>query len=143
MSDLSSAVLMFIAYRDAENRIFSGLADLGYDDVTLAQGRLFSRIAEDGSRASDLAAAGQVTKQTAGYLIDQLERLGYVERVPDPTDGRSRLVRAASRGRAARAEAQRIAGEIEAEWRAHLGPRRHDQLRAALATLREITDPWA
>lgn len=34
-----------------------------------------------------------VTKQTAGFLVDQLEHAGYVERVADPTDGRARLVR--------------------------------------------------
>jgi hypothetical protein len=32
--------------------------------------------------------------------------------------------------------------EVEAEWTAHLGARRMDQLRQILADLREITDPW-
>jgi hypothetical protein len=31
---------------------------------------------------------------------------------------------------------------VEAEWAAHLGPRRMAQLRAILTDLREISDPW-
>jgi hypothetical protein len=38
----------------------------------------------------------------------------------------------------ARAEEDRI----EAEWRAHLGAKRMNQLREALTALREITDPY-
>jgi hypothetical protein len=33
--------------------------------------------------------------------------------------------------------------EVEAEWAAHLGPRRMAQLRDILTRLREITDPYA
>ena len=35
---------------------------------------------------TELAQAAQVTKQTAGFLVDQLERAGYVERAADPSD---------------------------------------------------------
>jgi hypothetical protein len=40
----------------------------------------------------------EITKQSAGFLVDQLESGGYVDRVPDPADGRARLVRVAERG---------------------------------------------
>ena len=56
-------------------------------------GRIAARIDPGGSRITRLAAAAQVTKQTAGFLVEQLEAAGYVEKVPDPTDGRARLVR--------------------------------------------------
>ena len=80
---------------------------------------------------------------TAGFLVNQLERSGYVERVPDPTDGRARLVRMAARGTAAVPVANAAVAEVEAEWAAHLGPRRTTQMRQALTRLREITDPYA
>jgi DNA-binding MarR family transcriptional regulator len=66
-----------------------------------------------------------------------------VERAPDPTDARARLVRIAKRGRAAGEVAAAVVAEVEAEWTAHLGERRMAQLRDALARLQEITDPWA
>lgn len=143
MDELNSALLMYIAQRHAENRVFAGLAEAGFDDVTLAQGRIFARIAEGGSRLTELAESGQVTKQTAGYLVDQLERMGYVERVPDPRDARARLVVPSAKGEEVRAAGRRVERQIEREWADHLGPRRYRALREALTSLREITDPYA
>src|SRR5258708_11106294 len=94
-------VLLFIPYRYAEDRICRALQDAGFDDWTLAQCRVFQRIAPDGSRLTDLADQAQLSKQSAGVLVDQLERLGYVRRVPDPTDGRARLIVIEQRGRRA------------------------------------------
>jgi len=133
---------MFISQRHAESRILAHLRDQGFDDLTVAQGRLAARIAEEGSRITDLAEQAQVTKQTAGFLVNQLEKAGYVERVPDPTDARARLVRIAPRGHAAQACAREMERVVEAEWEQHLGPRRMRALREALADLREITDPY-
>lgn len=67
---------------------------------------MFARIGPDGSRVTQLAEQAQITKQTAGFLVDQLERGGYVCRVPDPADARARLVRLAPRGQAAVAVAR-------------------------------------
>lgn len=135
-------VLLFVAYRAMESRVLDAVAAAGFDDVTLAQARVFQRIGPHGTRLSELAAAAQVTKQTAGFLVDQLERAGYVERVADPTDARARLVRVGRRGRAAAPVAAAAVAAVEAEWAAHLGDRTMSQLRRALARLREITDPF-
>jgi glutamine synthetase type III len=32
--------------------------------------------------------------------------------------------------------------KVEAEWRAHLGAKAYNELRAALVSLREVTDPY-
>jgi DNA-binding MarR family transcriptional regulator len=140
---LNVGLLMFLPYRAMEARVFEGLAAAGFDDFTPAQARVFQRIAPDGSRLTDLAAQAGITKQSAGFLVDQLERAGYVERVPDPTDARARLVRLAPRGRAAQARAREMERIIDAEWERHLGRARMRELRQAMADLREITDPYA
>src|SRR5688500_14523682 len=98
--ELPTSLLMFIAARAASNRIFEAVHDAGFEDVTLAQGRLMMGIDPDGTRLSVLAARAQVAKQTATALVDKLERAGYVERVPDPLDGRARLVRLTDRAQA-------------------------------------------
>jgi DNA-binding MarR family transcriptional regulator len=139
---LNTGVLLFLPYRAMEARVFAGLAERGFDDLTPAQARVFQRIADRGSRVTELAEQAGITKQTAGFLVDQLERAGYVERVPDPDDGRARLVRITERGARSVAASAGIVAEVEAEWTAHLGARRMDQLRQILADLREITDPW-
>jgi DNA-binding MarR family transcriptional regulator len=135
-------LLLFYPYRAMETRVLAVLAGAGHE-VTLAQARLLQRVAREGSRLTDLAAQAQVTKQSAGSLVDQLEARGYLERVPDPRDGRARLIRPARRGLEAAALAAPVVAEVEAEWAAHLGPEAMAALRAALTRLREITDPWA
>lgn len=140
--ELPAAVLMFIAYRSAENRIIEAARQAGYHDFTLAQARIAARIGPTGTRLSDLAEQAQVAKQTATALVNRLERAGYVERVIDPTDGRARLVRLAPRGAEVIPLARAEEARIEAEWTEHLGARRMSQLREALTLLREITDPY-
>jgi DNA-binding MarR family transcriptional regulator len=140
--ELNLALLCYIAYRAMETRVLRGLAEAGFDDITAAQGRMFARIDPDGTRVTDLAERAQVTKQTAGFLVDQLERAGYVHRFPDPRDARARLVRIAERGRSAVEIARRTEAEVEAEWARHLGRASTTQLRHALTRLREITDPY-
>ena len=142
MTDPNIGVLLFLPYRAMEARVFEGLADAGYDDFTPAQARVFARIAPEGSRLTDLAAQAGITKQSAGFLVDQLERAGYVQRVPDPADGRARLVRIAERGAQSVEVSRRIVADVEAEWTSHVGGARMVQLRRILTDLREITDPW-
>ncbi|GAA4547622.1 MarR family winged helix-turn-helix transcriptional regulator [Pseudonocardia xishanensis] len=139
---LNLGVLLFVPYRAMESRVFAGLAAAGFDDFTPAQARVFQRIAPGGSRLTDLADQAGTSKQAAGFLVDQLERSGYVERVADPSDGRARLVRIAPRGERAVAASREMVAEVEAEWTAHLGPARIQQLGAILTELREVTDPW-
>lgn len=141
--DVNLGLLLFIPYRALETRVFERLAAAGFDDITPAQARVFQRISATGTRLTELAEQAQVTKQTAGFLVDQLERAGYVRRVPDPTDARARLVQIAERGAQTIPIAAAVVAEVEAEWAAHLGTTQATQLRRALVSLREITDPYA
>ena len=138
----NSALLMFIAHRAAEGRVFEALRSAGFDDLTLAQCRICQRLNADGIRVTDLAEQASVTKQTAGALVDELAANGYVTRRPDPRDARARLVVLTDRGEKLCAAAAAEIGRIEAEWRSHLGATAYDELRAALVSLREITDPY-
>jgi DNA-binding MarR family transcriptional regulator len=142
-ADINFGVLLFIPYRHMENRILQAIKDAGYDDVTLAQARLFQRIAPGGSRLTDLAEQAQMTKQSAAELVGELERLGYVRRVPDPKDKRARLIQIDRRGHAAAEVAQAAHDDIQAEWRGYLGARRFGELRESLQRLRALTDPFA
>lgn len=134
--------MLFVANRALEQRAFDAVVAAGITDITLAQARVAARISPDGSRVSDLAEQARVTKQSAAFLVEQLEKAGYVERVPDPTDGRARLVRLTTRARriarAADAEVQRVL----TEWADHVGEDRLRQMHETLRDLREITDPW-
>ena len=142
MASAQLGVAMFVAHRSLEERAHQAVVEAGATDLTPAQARVLARVGPDGTRLVDLAAQARVTKQTAGHLVDQLEKAGYVERSPDPADGRARLVRLTSRAQAlvpvANAEVERVLDE----WTAHLGVRRMRQLEEALLMLQEVADPW-
>jgi DNA-binding MarR family transcriptional regulator len=140
--DVNLGILMFVAYRAMESRALAALAEAGFDDVTLAQARVFERVGPHGTRLTELSEQAQVTKQTAGFLVDQLEKAGYVERRPDPTDARARLVCVAQRGAKAAAIADAVVAGVEAEWEEYLGVDEMRQLRRSLTHLLEITDPY-
>ena len=134
--------MLFVANRALEQRAFDAVVAAGITDITLAQARVAARIGPDGSRVSELAEQARVTKQSASFLVEQLEAAGYVERIPDPSDGRARLVRLTARARrvaqAANAEVERVL----AEWADHVGEDRLREMHETLRDLREITDPW-
>lgn len=139
---LELGILLFVTNRALEQRAYDAVVAAGITDITLAQARVAARIAPCGSRVQELAEQARVTKQSAAFLVEQLEAAGYVERVPDPTDGRARLVRLTARSRplveAANAEVERVL----TEWSDHVGPERLHDMLLTLRDLRELTDPW-
>lgn len=134
---------LFILNRALETRAFSAVVGAGHRDITLAQARLLARVADGGSRLVDLAAQARVAKQSASHLVDQLEASGYVERVPDPTDGRARLVRLTARARAVVPVADAAVARALEEWGREVGAEAMDALAASLSRLAAIEDPYA
>jgi MarR family transcriptional regulator, temperature-dependent positive regulator of motility len=85
----------------------------GYGDVRPAHYAVFRYLEPEGSRVTELAEAARITKQSMGELVVYLERRGYVERRPDPRDGRAKIVVLTEAGlRWIEAAVERV-GEIE------------------------------
>jgi DNA-binding MarR family transcriptional regulator len=138
---LNIGLLCFIVQRAMEDRVLADLAAAGFE-ITVAQARVLARVGAKGTRVTDLAEQARVTKQTVVFMVDQLERAGYVRRVPDPSDARARLVIFADRGLAAQEVARRTEVVVQEEWTRHLGRRTTARLHQILTQLREITDPY-
>ena len=117
------------------------LAERGFVDFRPAHGTLGQHIADRGSRVTELAQLVQLTKPTVVYLVNDLERLGYVERIPDPADGRAKLVRLTERGAQAQQAAREILREIEQDWTRALGRRDFAMLRELLESLHDTLWP--
>lgn len=92
---------------------------------------------------TELAQLAQLSKPTVVYLVNDLERLGYVERFPDPDDGRAKLVRLTERGARAQQAAREIVAQIEKDWSDLLGRRDFEKLRGLLQALHEALWPRA
>ena len=86
-------------------------------------------------RTTDLAYRAGMTKQSMGALVADLEATGYVQMLPDPEDGRAKLVCLTEKGRAAQESAARISGEIEARWAKQAGKEEWRNTRQTLESL--------
>lgn len=98
---------------------------------------LFPHIDLAGTRLTTLADRLGVTKQAAGQLVEELEALGVLERAPDPTDGRAKLIRFSARGRRGLLHGLGVLRQIEQELSERLGAPR---LRAFHQTLLMLVD---
>jgi DNA-binding MarR family transcriptional regulator len=90
----------------------------GFVEVTPAYHALFENIDPAGTRLTELAARAEMTHQSMSELVATLERRGWVERRPDPTDGRARLICLTPEGRELTRRGLHHIKEIEAAWQA-------------------------
>lgn len=104
----------------------------GFDDLRPAHSAVFAHVPPEGIRLSALACRAGMTKQAMSELVRDLERLGYVARRPDPTDGRSKLIEFTDRGWASVELALKTFDDLEAELGAELGARRVSDMRRLL-----------
>ena len=111
------------------------VAETPYNDIRVAHGCVFGNIDPDGTRLTDLAERAHMTKQSVGEVATELERRGYLERAPDPSDGRAKIIRLTERGREAQALGREIIDEIEQEWAERFGAERVAALRDALEAI--------
>jgi DNA-binding MarR family transcriptional regulator len=121
--------------------VSEGLAARGFPDFRPAHGSIGQHVADDGSRITELAELAQLSKPTVVYLVNDLERLGYVERIPDPRDGRAKLVRMTARGLQAQRAGREIVREIEGNWAKLLGDDDYAELKGLLRRLHEALWP--
>jgi len=116
------ALLMGVKLAAIE-KLHGRIAHAGHPDIREGHGCVFGFIDLDhGSRLTDLAAGAGLTKQAVGEAVTELERLGYVTRVPDPMDGRAKIIKLTDRGLDAVIKGRRIFAEIEREWAEQIGP---------------------
>jgi DNA-binding MarR family transcriptional regulator len=117
------------------------LGEAGHPDLRPAHGCVFGFLREGGDRLTALADRSRLTKQAVGEAVADLERLGYVERVPDPSDRRAKIIRLTEKGEQATAAATEIFGDIERRLAAEVGEERFEEFRETLRHLYRFTRP--
>jgi DNA-binding MarR family transcriptional regulator len=130
--------LLRLPWEAVTHRILRALQEHGFDDIDAPQLSVILWPGPEGMRPSDLAARMRVTKQALNYLLGELERLGYLERHPDPDDRRARRIALTDRGRTLIPIIRDAVSEVEDEWAEALGAQRFAQLRDLLFELNEV-----
>ena len=115
--------------------IHAALQEAGFGDIRPTHANVFPFVPADGITVSELAELARVRKQTMAQAVDQLERMGYVERRANPHDRRSRLVFLTERGAAVKPVTHATAARVEERWAELSSPEELEALRASLLHL--------
>ena len=128
-------ILLVLAYQEFVRELREHLAVQGFDDQGRSDGYVLRTLDASPMTTSELADRLAISKQGAGQLIDDMERRGYVERRPDPRDGRARLLHLSERGGDALAAARRFHRTYERRLTRTHGPDTVARVRALLASM--------
>jgi DNA-binding MarR family transcriptional regulator len=101
---------------EIRRRMLAALHEQGFDDLIPAHLIVLRWPGPDGLRPVELAEQTGMSKQALNYLLGQLEETGYLNRVDDPDDRRSKRIRVTKRGWAAGKVMRAAVGEIEQEF---------------------------
>jgi DNA-binding MarR family transcriptional regulator len=127
--------LLTIAAESIREELYARLREAGYPELRPAHSCVFGTIGRDGDRLTSLAERASMTKQAVGEVASELESIGYVERVPDPSDGRAKIIRLTERGREAYELGFGFFDEIRDRWADRYGAERVDGM---IELLRDI-----
>lgn len=131
---VNTVALLGQAYSKLGFQISHGVVGAGFPQKP-SHSAVFAQIKVEGSRLTDLARGANMTPQAMGELVDELEELDYVERQPDPTDRRAKLIVLTARGSACVAAGVAIIDGLEEGISSVLGQERHRLLQEMLQKL--------
>jgi DNA-binding MarR family transcriptional regulator len=128
-------LLLRLLYQHYSQDVDAALREAGFGDIRPAHSNVFPFVPPEGITVSGLAELARMRKQSMAEAVEQLERMGYVERRPNPQDRRSRLVFLTERGEAVRPVTHATAARVEERWAELTSPAELEELRAMLLRL--------
>jgi DNA-binding MarR family transcriptional regulator len=128
-------LLLRLLYQHYAQDIDAALREAGFGDIRPPHANVFPFVPPEGITVSGLAELARVRKQTMAQAVDQLERMGYVERRANPHDRRSRLVFLTARGASVKPVTHATAARVEEHWAQRTSPEELEALRASLLHL--------
>src|SRR5215212_11127946 len=128
-------LLLRLLYQHYSEDIHAALREAGFGDIRPAHSNVFPFVPPDGITVSELAGLARVRKQTMAQAVEELERMDYVERRPNPRDRRSRLVFLTDRGASVKPVTHATASRVEERWAQLTSPEELEALRTSLLHL--------
>ena len=130
----NTLTLLAHAHLLLSRQVTEGIAAGGHP-LKPSHNAVFGQVASGGKRLTELARTANMTPQAMAEIVDELEALGYVERTPDPSDRRAKLIRLTAQGDTLTGLADSIIRRIEQQISSALGDAGHQQLRTLLTRL--------
>jgi DNA-binding MarR family transcriptional regulator len=129
------ALLLRLLHEQYTQDVDAALRQAGFGDIRPGQAKVFPFVPPEGIPVGELADRAGVRKQTMAEAVDQLERVGYVERRPNPRDARSQLISLTRRGQLVRPVAAAAGDHVEKSWAELTSPAQIEELRQNLRHL--------
>jgi len=112
----------------------------GFSGMQPSYPRLLGNLDTEGTRISGLSRRMGISRQAVAQLVKEIEAAGFVERRPDPQDGRGVIVAFTPKGREGLATAVEVMGEIETEYAEVIGDAGLDELKRHLKAILDRFD---
>ncbi|MDH5798992.1 MAG: MarR family transcriptional regulator [Paracoccaceae bacterium] len=120
-----------------EARLIELIRQSSFPEARASFNPVFIHLPADGCRLTELAEKAGMTKQAIGETVEELVRLGYLTRFPDPKDGRAKLILRTEKGLQAHRDTLAAFARIDRELSEMLGAFTLDSLRGSLAKATE------
>ncbi len=133
--------LLIRATRAETTEMVRRIRERGYLDLMVSYPALLANLDTEGTSITNLAAKAGVTRQAASQLVREIEARGYLERRPDPKDGRVVMVWRTERGQRLLMDALEVVSELEAEFAEYLGRGGFESMKSGLSLLLDHIDP--
>lgn len=137
----SLGLLLRLAHQQWTLAVDTRLAEEGFDDLKPHHANVFTFVPPEGIQVSELTTLAHVRKQSMTQTVEELERLGYVERRPDPNDRRGKLVFLTERGKKVSPIARAAGRLVDQHWAELTSPEEIEALRRALRSVLAATAP--
>lgn len=121
-------LLLVGAFREVVEELHAELATRGHPEARPLHGFALQAVGPEGASITELGRRLGVTKQAAAKTAVALERLGYVERAPDPGDARATVLRRSRLGEELLALSAEGFDRVRRRWAEELGAERMGQL---------------
>ena len=112
-----------------------GFAAQGYTQLQMSHQAILTHLSLSGTRLTELARRAAISKQAMGQLVDEVERMGFVERVQDPDDGRAKIVRFTPAGHVLMKAGTNVGTSVQQEYSALIGEKKMQRLHDLLEEL--------
>jgi len=117
MKQQRQAGFLMAKIRQVGERIFVRMLKECGVEINPAQGRImFALWQKDEIAINELAQKTQLGKSTLTSMLDRLEKAGYIQRIPSPTDRRKKLIRRTQKDRNLEKQYVKLSQELTKVW---------------------------
>lgn len=124
--------LLLRAFYWMDEGLQHGLREKGWPGVTHAQSMLIITVGEGITRPSAIAKQLGISRQAVHQSLNEMVKMGILELVPDPEDGRAKRVRISDTASPMVQDARKVNASLEKELAKRLGADSVKELRKTL-----------